>query len=84
MYQFKIPIIALTAPAADQAMNPPMKIVIPPNTARLPFAVVSATRFEKLLFAFMTVSFLFVFVLRGLFNCLFELRYFRFVSLSDL
>ena len=50
-------IIALTAPAADHVMNPARNTPMPANNAKLPFAVVSATRVEKLLFAFMAVSF---------------------------
>ena len=49
--------MALTAPAADHVIKPARKIPIPAKRAKLPFAVVSATRVEKLLFAFMAVSF---------------------------
>ena len=49
----------LTDPAADQVMNPPRKRAAPAKIARLPFAVVSANRTEKLFFAFMILSFVF-------------------------
>jgi hypothetical protein len=45
----------LTVPAADQVMNPPKKTAAPANNAKLPFAVVSANRTEKLFFAFMAI-----------------------------
>lgn len=49
----------LTEPAADQVMKPPRNTAAPAKIARLPFAVVSANRTEKLFFAFMTLSFVF-------------------------